>query len=155
MPMHEKERCTSCGVWKMKVGECYLCVTMPNRHQVATKHVRMKAAERYAEPYGMQPSPQHMRERCASCGVWKEKQNGCYFCSTLPNRAQAARAREKAASMVKVKPSTPLHLKERCTSCGVWKDKRRECYHCTTLPTRKQMAITSPAPNRHSYDLSL
>ena len=31
--IHDKERCTSCGLWKHKERHCYFCLSRPNRHQ--------------------------------------------------------------------------------------------------------------------------
>lgn len=136
MVVHTKERCTSCGVWKTKQSECYHCSPAPNRKQAAAARLR---AEQVAADVPYSPSVRRTKERCTSCGVWKDIEGACYLCSKLPNRAQAAAAQLKAASSPRPVRSLPQRTKERCTSCGVWKDIQGACYLCSVAPNRMQV----------------
>ena len=150
MVVHTKERCTSCGVWKDMQRDCYHCTTLPNRRQVMEAKVASEG-EVYTQAFVVPASPQHSKERCPSCGVWKVKRGACYHCAPLPNREQAVAARlKRAASVVEVTPPK-MHTKERCPSCGVWKSKMQECYHCSHLPNRLQVRklqhyVVTPLP---------
>lgn len=150
MVIHAKERCTSCGVWRDKTRECYLCKTFPNRAQVhSDSNLRKQAMSQVVTPTA--PSAHHTKERCTSCGVWKDKTRSCYLCATMINRAQATAAQLSSAAKIEMSPVKRLHTKERCTSCGVWKDKQLACYQCTYLPNRLQVAISSPRIDRASH----
>ena len=111
----------------------------------------------------------HSKERCPSCGVWKDKSGNCYHCTYLPNRLQAQEAQERhepanltpigfgigdtrrgyavvlakdifSRAVCSTEPSA-VHTKERCKSCGLWKDKTRDCVHCVTRPNRVQARL--------------
>lgn len=44
------------------------------------------------------PRTPHRKERCTSCGCWKDKKRSCAFCASRPNRAQATQAVERIAA---------------------------------------------------------
>ena len=40
----------------------------------------------------------HPKERCTSCGVWRDKRSDCYFCTKNPTRLQALAAQQRRGS---------------------------------------------------------
>ena len=150
MVVHAKERCTSCGVWKDKQNACYLCVKMPNRMQMATPEALRRRARLEAVTVDLSPGKEHVKERCKSCGVWKDKKYCCYQCTNLPNRLQVACSKPPTLASHTNHEALPpkQHTHERCKSCGVWKDKTRSCYQCTDLPDRVQVQATLRSPSQ-------
>ena len=113
--LHSKERCQACGLWKFKQLQCSHCASRPNRMQAAVTSMlkgpfhlpgetasieRIERGLLSAEATGRRPSltPQHDKERCKGCGLWKDKVRACSFCVTRPNRQQAWTAMAKQSA---------------------------------------------------------
>ncbi len=86
---HEKERCPSCGVWKDKCGECYLCVQMRKRFglQGGDWSSPYHSASKYS--YANHKFRDEVKwelgakVKCASCGCWVARGAPCRLCKRV------------------------------------------------------------------------
>lgn len=55
--VHSREKCSSCGLWKSKVGQCQHCLVRPNRAQATrAQTVNSKPLNLYLSKYAWQAS---------------------------------------------------------------------------------------------------
>jgi len=150
-----KIKCTSCGCWCRRGGQCYHCgargPSAPPHSRAAAEsmsrspsHIGTTRHQSFREEAADKP---HTKIRCASCGCWATRGESCYYCKTRassspPNSPAAAESLSRSSTR---SPSgVPLNhsfrdvsakkpqVKIRCTSCGCWAKRGGNCYFCKT-----------------------
>jgi len=153
----KKIKCSSCGCWAIRGGNCYYCKTRvastpPNSkaasESMARTPTRITSAQNHLFREESAKKPQ-AKIKCTACGCWAQRGGDCYFCKTPadlfpPSASAASESISRTLSGMRCgmnPPSTHVfreespmapQLKVKCSSCGCWASRGGICSFCKT-----------------------
>lgn len=165
----EKIKCTSCGRWAPRGGQCYHCKARSSSSPPSSRSAAEGIARSPTSPTRPTPPMNHVfREessktrqvkiKCTSCGCWAKRGGNCYFCHKPaelfpPSAMSAAESITRPPSGMSASPSQSFReesakgpqLKVKCSSCGCWATRGGSCYFCRSPVAAFPPSATSAA----------